>query len=164
MAETRQHPSVTRVETVLRAHGATGEVRWLDEATPTAAAAAAALGIEVGAIANSLVFTLDDEPILVMTSGGHRVDTAFLGEQLGGTLGRASADVVREATGQVIGGVAPTGHPAPLRTFVDVALNAFPVVWAAAGHPHTVFPTSYDELLRITGGAPVEVEPTPSPN
>lgn len=158
MAETRQHPSVARVETVLRGHGATGEVRWLDEATPTAAAAAAALGIEVGAIANSLVFVLDDEPILVMTSGGHRVDTAFLGEQLGGTLGRASADVVREATGQVIGGVAPTGHPAQLRTFVDVALKGFPAVWAAAGHPHTVFPTSYDELLRITGGVPVEVE------
>jgi prolyl-tRNA editing enzyme YbaK/EbsC (Cys-tRNA(Pro) deacylase) len=159
MASGRQHPTVTHVEAALRERGAMGEVRWLDEATPTAASAAAAIGIEVGAIANSLVFTLDDEPILVMTSGGHRVDTAFLGEQLGGTLGRASADVVREATGQVIGGVAPTGHPAPLRTFVDVALDEFPQVWAAAGHPHTVFPTSYDELLRITGGTSVAVEP-----
>ncbi|MEO8907362.1 MAG: YbaK/EbsC family protein, partial [Microbacteriaceae bacterium] len=155
----REHPSVARVVEILREHGATGEVRWLDEATPTAVAAATALGIEVGAIANSLVFTLDGAPILVMTSGGHRVDTAWLGEQLGGKLGRASAEVVREATGQVIGGVAPTGHPAPLRTLVDTALGDFPVVWAAAGHPHTVFPTTYDELLRITGGAPVTVAP-----
>jgi len=159
MAVNRQHPSVSRVESALRERGAAGEVRWLDDATPTAAAAAAALGIDVGAIANSLVFTLDDEPILVMTSGGHRVDTGWLGEQLGGTLGRASADVVREATGQVIGGVAPTGHPAPLRTFVDVALNDYPAVWAAAGHPHTVFPTTYDELLRITDGASIAVVP-----
>lgn len=164
MESVRQHPTVTHVESVLRERGAMGEVRWLDEATPTAAAAAAAIGIEVGAIANSLVFTLDDEPVLVMTSGGHRVDTSFLGEQLGGRLGRASADVVRAATGQVIGGVAPTGHPAPLRTFVDVALDDFPVVWAAAGHPHTVFPTSYDELLRITAGTSVAVEPSGSAN
>ncbi len=134
-------------------------MRWFEEATPTAASAAAELGVEVGAIANSLVFTLDGEPILVMTSGGHRVDTAWLGDQLGGKLGRASAELVREATGQVIGGVAPTGHPAPLRTLVDTALGDYPVVWAAAGHPHTVFPTSYDELLRITGGTPVTVVP-----
>jgi prolyl-tRNA editing enzyme YbaK/EbsC (Cys-tRNA(Pro) deacylase) len=155
----RDHPSVTRVVEALRESGALGEVRWFEEATPTAAAAAAVLGIEVGAIANSLVFALDDVPILVMTSGGHRVDTAWLGEQLGGRLGRASASMVREATGQVIGGVAPTGHPAPLRTLVDRALGDFPVVWAAAGHPHTVFPTTYDELLRVTGGVPVTVAP-----
>jgi len=155
----REHPSVTLVTDELRAHGITPRVRWFETATPTAASAAAELGVEVGAIANSLVFTLDDEPILVMTSGAHRVDTAWLGERLGGTLGRASADVVRKATGQVIGGVAPTGHPAPLRTFVDTALADYPVVWAAAGHPHTVFPTTYAELLLVTGGAPIEVTP-----
>jgi prolyl-tRNA editing enzyme YbaK/EbsC (Cys-tRNA(Pro) deacylase) len=158
VAVNREHPTVALVVDVLRSKGATGEVRWLDEATPTAAAAAAALGIEVGAIANSLVFTLDGEPILVMTSGGHRVDTAWLGEQAGGTIARASAETVREATGQVIGGVAPTGHPAALRTFVDPALGDFPVVWAAAGHPHTVFPTTYSELVRITDGTVVTVE------
>jgi prolyl-tRNA editing enzyme YbaK/EbsC (Cys-tRNA(Pro) deacylase) len=152
------HAAVHAVERELRSHGITGEVRWLDEATPTAAAAAAALGVEVGAIANSLVFTLDGEPVLVMTSGGHRVDTAYLGEQLGGTLKRASAETVRGATGQVIGGVAPTGHPAPLRTWVDVALTAFPQIWAAAGHPHTVFPLDYAQLVELTGGVEVEVE------
>lgn len=159
MAGTREHAAVARVQAALSEHGIDPEVRWFDEATPTAASAAAELGIEIGAIANSLVFMLDGAPILVMTSGGHRVDTAWLGERIGGTLGRASAEVVREATGQVIGGVAPTGHPAPLRTFVDTALADFSVVWAAAGHPHTVFATSYAELLRVTGGTPVEVVP-----
>ncbi|QDZ14809.1 YbaK/EbsC family protein [Humibacter ginsenosidimutans] len=153
------HAAVQAVERQLRSHGITGEVRWLDEATPTAAAAAAALGIEVGAIANSLVFTLDDEPVLVMTSGGHRVDTAHLSELLGGKLRRASAETVRAATGQVIGGVAPTGHPAPLRTWVDTALREFPEIWAAAGHPHTVFPLTYQQLVELTGGTEVEVEP-----
>jgi prolyl-tRNA editing enzyme YbaK/EbsC (Cys-tRNA(Pro) deacylase) len=148
------HPAVSLVETALRAAGATGEVRWLDDAVRTAPEAAAALGIEVGAIANSLVFTLDGAPLLVMTSGSHRVDTAWLGEQLGGTIKRADAELVKQATGQVIGGVAPIGHPQPLRTVVDTQLADFPEVWAAAGHAHTVFPTTFDELVRITSGDP----------
>lgn len=154
-----QHPSVDRVLAELRAGGVGGDVRWFDDATPTAVHAAEALGVEVGAIANSLVFTLDGDPVLVLTSGAHRVDTVWLGEQLGGRLKRADAATVRAATGQVIGGVAPVGHPAPVRTFVDTALAAFPEVWAAAGHPHTVFPTSFDELVRLTGGTPTAVEP-----
>ena len=157
------HPAVDRVRVALQKQGIDPEVRWFDDAATTAVAAAAALGIEVGAIANSLVFTLDDSPLLVMTSGAHRVDTAWLGEQLGGTIGRADAALVKLATGQVIGGVAPIGHPAPLRTIVDTALADFPQVWAAAGHAHTVFPTTYDELVRITGGEPHAVEPAQSP-
>ncbi|TFD30735.1 YbaK/EbsC family protein [Cryobacterium cryoconiti] len=153
------HPSVDRVREALRAQGLDPEIRWFDDAATTAAAAAEALGIDVGAIANSLVFTLDGEPLLVLTSGAHRVDAAWLGERLGGTIGHASKDVVRQATGQVIGGVAPLGHPSPLRTLVDVALAEFPVVWAAAGHAHTVFPTTFDELVRITDGEPTAVAP-----
>ncbi|HEU4807482.1 MAG TPA: YbaK/EbsC family protein [Homoserinimonas sp.] len=156
MANT-EHPSVLRVREALAAHGLTPQIRWFDEATTTAQAAADALGIEAGAIANSLVFALDGEAVLVLTSGAHRVDTDWLGRQLGGTLGRASKELVKQATGQVIGGVAPVGHPARLKTLVDVALAEYPVVWAAAGHAHTVFPTSFDELLRITGGEPTSV-------
>ena len=152
------HPAVDRVVAALEEHGVDGRPRWLPDAARTAVEAAAALGIEVGAIANSLVFTLDDSPLLVMTSGAHRVDTAWLGEQLGGTIGRADAALVKLATGQVIGGVTPVGHPAPLRTVVDTALADFPEVWAAAGHAHTVFPTTYAELLRITGGEALSVE------
>jgi prolyl-tRNA editing enzyme YbaK/EbsC (Cys-tRNA(Pro) deacylase) len=147
-----EHPAVVRVRGALAGHGLTPEIRWFDEAATTAQAAADALGIEVGAIANSLVFALDGEAVLVLTSGAHRVDTDWLGNKLGGTLGRASKELVKEATGQVIGGVAPVGHPAPLRTLVDVALADYPIVWAAAGHAHTVFPTTFAELLRITGG------------
>lgn len=154
-----EHPAVLRVREELASHGLTPEIRWFDEATPTAQAAADALGIEVGAIANSLVFALDGEPVLVLTSGAHRVDTEWLGNRLGGTLGRASKELVKQATGQVIGGVAPVGHPNRLRTLVDAALADYPVVWAAAGHAHTVFPTSFDELLRITGGEATSVSP-----
>lgn len=135
-----------------------GEVRVLPESAPTAAAAAAQLGCEVGAIANSLVFDADGAPLLVMTSGAHRVDTSKVAALVGAAaVGRAGAQSVRAWTGQVIGGVAPVGHPAPIRTLVDAWLGKYDVVWAAAGHPHAVFPTSFDELLRITGGTPAEV-------
>ena len=152
------HPTVVRVTEALRAVGATGEPIALDDAAPTAVAAATQLGCEVGAIANSLVFEADGHPLLVMTSGAHRVDTLKVASVLGvERVRRADADFVRKHTGMAIGGVAPVGHPHPLRTLVDVDLARYPVVWAAAGHPHTVFPTSYDELLRITGGQPAEV-------
>jgi len=131
------------------------EVIRFAEGTHTAKAAAAALGIEVGAIANSLIFWMADAPLLVMTSGRHRVDTDALAEQLGeGPIERATPEQVRAATGQVIGGVAPLGHPAPIRTIVDVALADHERLSAAAGTADTVFMLTYDELLRITGGEP----------
>lgn len=154
-----QHPAVEKVRAALAAHDLHPELTWLSDAATTAKSAAEAQGIEVGQIANSLIFTLDDEPILVMTSGAHRVDTQWLGEQLGGLIGRASKEVVKEATGQVIGGVAPVGHPQPLRTFVDTALAQHTEIWAAAGHAKTVFPTTYEQLLRITSGTPTAVTP-----
>ena len=153
------HPAVELVEAHLREAGIEPATRWLDESAPTAAAAAEALGIEVGAIANSLVFVLDGAPLLVMTSGSHRVDTAWLGEQLGGPIKRADAETVKQATGQTIGGVAPIGHPTRLRTIVDIELANYPQLWAAAGHAHTVFPLTYVELVAITGGEEHPVEP-----
>ncbi|WP_375498208.1 YbaK/EbsC family protein [uncultured Jatrophihabitans sp.] len=153
------HPNCVAVDGILTAAGVPGRVRVLDEAAPTAAAAATLVGVEVGAIANSLVFaTVEDEPLLVLTSGAHRFDTGKVAA-LGGTtaLHRASPDFVHAATGRRIGGVAPVGHPAPLRTVVDVALREFDVVWAAGGIPHAVFPTTFAELVALTGGAPAEV-------
>src|SRR5215469_5739868 len=148
----------SRFADALKSLRVTGEVRELPEPAPTAAAAAAQLGCEVGAIANSLVFDADGAPLLVMTSGAHRVDTSRAAALIGAAaVGRADARSVRAWTGQVIGGVAPVGHPAPIRTLVDTWLAEYEVVWAAAGHPHAVFPTSFDELLRITGGTPAEV-------
>ncbi|UOQ88378.1 YbaK/EbsC family protein [Agromyces endophyticus] len=158
-AASPSHPAVDRVAAALAAEGVETEIVWFDDAVTTAQLAADALGIEVGQIANSLVFTLDDEPILVLTSGAHRVDTEWLGAELGGTIRRASKETVKEATGQVIGGVAPVGHPVPVRTIVDTDLAAYPLVWAAAGHAKTVFATTFDDLVRITGGTPRAVEP-----
>ena len=148
----------SRFAAVLRDLGVAGEVRELPESAPTAAAAAAQLGCELGAIANSLVFSADGAPLLVMTSGAHRVDTARVAGLIGvSTVGRADARSVREWTGQAIGGVAPVGHPGPIRTLVDTWLDKYDVIWAAGGHPHTVFPTSYAELIRITNGTPADV-------
>jgi len=147
------------VAAALQAAGVGGQIIVLPDAASTAALAAAALDIEVGAIANSLVFWSDDEPLLVMTSGAHRVDTKGLAERLGrGAIRRATPEQVLAATGQPIGGVAPTGHPAPLTTIVDEALAAFPEIWAAGGTPHTVFPLTFDELVRLTGGTVARVD------
>jgi len=143
---------------VLRELGVPGEVRELPQSAPTAAAAAAQLGCDVGAIANSLVFSADGAPLLVMTSGAHRVDTARVATLTGvSVVGRADARSVRTWTGQAIGGVGPVGHPAAIRTLVDTWLEKYDVIWAAAGHPHTVFPTTYAELIRMTGGTPADV-------
>ena len=150
---------VAHVQQVLRDHGVTGQVRHLADGARTAQQAAAALGVEVGAIASSLVFRVDGNPVLVLTSGAHRVDTAKVAALLGvPELAKADAAFVREHTGQAIGGVAPVGHPEPIGTLVDITLARHEQVWAAAGHPHTVFPTTYDELLRITAGTAAEVD------
>src|SRR3954452_20306777 len=119
------HPNTANVAARLRELGATGEVRELPEAAPTAATAAAQLGCEVGAIANSLIFAADGEPLLVLTSGAHRVDTAKVAAQIGAAkVKRADPEFVRASTGQPIGGVAPVGHPRPVRTLVDKWLAA----------------------------------------
>jgi prolyl-tRNA editing enzyme YbaK/EbsC (Cys-tRNA(Pro) deacylase) len=152
------HPYAEHVASELRALGVAGEVRELPEPAPSAATAAAQLGCDVGAIANSLVFSADGEPLLILTSGAHRVDTAKVAADIGvQKIGRADPDFVYAATGQRIGGVAPVGHPKPIKTIVDAALEQYPEVWAAAGHAHTVFPTSFAELVRITGGTPLDV-------
>jgi prolyl-tRNA editing enzyme YbaK/EbsC (Cys-tRNA(Pro) deacylase) len=158
MERIANHPAVLAVEQALRSKGFEPRVVVLPESAPNAQAAADQVGCEVGAIANSLIFDADGAPLLVLTSGAHRVDTAKLASELGvGSLARASKEFVYEHTGQRIGGVAPVGHPAPVRTLVDAALRAHPEVWAAAGHPHTVFAISFDELVRVTDGEVVTV-------
>lgn len=158
------HPNVQAVQDALDDAGArTGagescQVKLLPDAVHTALAAAAALNVEVGQIANSLIFNADGDPLLVLTSGAHRVDTARIAADLGlGSLKRATPEFVREHTGQPIGGVAPLGHPKPVRTLVDTALAEYDEIWAAGGVPRSVFPTTYAELLRLTAGMPAEV-------
>ncbi|WP_435744337.1 YbaK/EbsC family protein [Microbacterium sp. PMB16] len=138
--------------------GLTAQIRVLPDSARTAAAAAAAIGCDVAAIANSLVFLADGAPMLVMTSGGHRADVAALARGVGAAeIVMAPASVVRSSTGQAIGGVAPVGHPTPLPTYIDESLQEFAEIWAAAGHPHTVMPLTFEELRRITGGQVIPV-------
>ena len=157
------HPRVATVARLLEDAGASGQVRVLPAEVRTAAAAAAALDVPVGAIVNSLVFEAAGSPVLILTSGAHRVDVSKVATLLGvPTLAPASPDAVLRHTGQVIGGVAPIGHPEPIGTLVDVELARYEVVWAAAGHPASVFSTTYEELLRLTGGIPAEVGDGPT--
>ncbi len=151
--------AAARVRQHLEALGAVGEIRVLAEPVPTAAAAAAALGCDVGAIANSLIFEADGAPLLVVASGAHRVHPARLARRIGsGKIRRADPGFVLAHTGQAVGGVAPVGHPTPVRTVVDQALAAYPVVWAGGGDEHTMFATTFDELVKITGGTPADVD------
>lgn len=146
------------VQEQLAAAGVDSSIVVLPGSARTAALAASAIGCEVGAIANSLVLTADGESILVMTSGAHRVDMAVLAQAVGADdVAMASAPVVRDATGQAIGGVAPIGHPAPLRTYLDEALRGYDVVWTAGGTPHTVMPLTFAQLQSLTGGAVIRV-------
>ncbi|HTW20718.1 MAG TPA: YbaK/EbsC family protein [Mycobacteriales bacterium] len=155
------HPNAERVAQSLRAAGVPGEVRELDDSAHTAADAAAALGVPVGAIVKSLIFAADGAPVLVLASGDHQVDTSLVAAQLGaGQVRRADPELVRSATGFPIGGVAPVGHPTPLPTIVDEHLASFDVLWAAAGTPHAVFPTTYDDLVAITRGRPAPIAAT----
>jgi prolyl-tRNA editing enzyme YbaK/EbsC (Cys-tRNA(Pro) deacylase) len=154
-----EHPMITRFRTEHARLGGTGEIVILPDSVHTAVLAAQALGCEPGAIANSLLFDAVGSPVLVLTSGAHRVDTAKVAATIGvERLRRASPEFVREHTGQVIGGVSPIAHPAPVPTYLDPWLERHPVVWAAAGHPAAVFSTTYDELARLTGATVVDVE------
>lgn len=155
----QEHPSIVRFREAHARLGGTGEVVILPDSVHTAALAAEALGCEVGAIANSLLFDAAGSPVLILTSGAHRVDTATTAERIGvASLKRATPEFVREHTGQVIGGVSPIAHPKPVPTWLDRALEQYAVVWAAAGHPAAVFSTTYDELARMTGAPTVDVD------
>ena len=169
------HPSVARVRSALLAHGSSSHIHAPDDSARTAQEAAEALGVEVGQIASSIVFGLppltpeaEPHPLLVVTSGAHRVDTQRVAEFLGvPRLLRADADFVRRWSGFAIGGVSPLawladpggpiGAPDPLTIVIDTDLAQYDVVWAAAGHPHCVFPTTATEIIRMTGGTSATV-------
>lgn len=148
-----------RVRQALAERGSASQVIVTDGSARTAAEAAATLGCGVGAIGNSLVFMADGSPLLVITSGAHRVDTDALAQRLNKQkIKRASPEQVRAATGQEIGGVAPVGHPNPVETVIDRDLAGYPDVWVAAGTPYSVFRTDLAELVRITGGTVAQVD------
>lgn len=152
-------PAVERVRAALALAGLAPEIVELPGAARTAKAAAEFLGCEVAQIANSLVFraAASGSGILVMSSGARRVDTGKLALVVGEPIAKADAEFVRACTGFAIGGVAPVGHAGELVSFVERSLAAHAVVWAAAGHPNTVFRLTYEELLDLVGGRAVDV-------
>ena len=152
--------AVKRFKEAANALGVKGEINILAETARTAIDAANGLGIEVGQIASSLIFKLPSgNPLLIITSGRHRVDTELVAKNLNiPELGRADANYVKEVSGYSVGGVSPIGWTSqPEVTLIDQALNDYPVVWAASGHPHAVYPTSFDELIACTGASPMVV-------
>jgi prolyl-tRNA editing enzyme YbaK/EbsC (Cys-tRNA(Pro) deacylase) len=152
--------AVRRFQEAATKLGVKGEVNILAETARTAIDAANGLGIEVGQIASSLIFRLaSGNPLLIITSGRHRVDTALVAKNLGiAELGRADANYVKEVSGYSVGGVSPLGWISkPEIILIDEALNDYEVVWAAAGHPHAVYPTSFAELVRATGATAMVV-------
>jgi prolyl-tRNA editing enzyme YbaK/EbsC (Cys-tRNA(Pro) deacylase) len=160
MEGVKEKAAVKRVLAALHEHGVEGEVHVLSDSARTAQEAATALGIEVGQIASSLIFKLPDEsPLLIITSGRHRVDADLVAKGLGiEKLNRVDADYVKEKSGFSIGGVSPLGWISkPEIILIDEALNDYEVVWAAAGHPHAVYPTTYNELITCTGAKPMVV-------
>ena len=149
-----KNPSVQRVQQALTAAGSLTRVLALDETARTAQDAAGSIGCQLGAIVKSLVFQIDKRAVLALIAGDRQCDIKALpGElQMLGKCKRAGADFVRASTGFSIGGVAPLGHPDLLPTAVDASLGRFEIIHAAAGHPNCVFPTTLDEILRLTGG------------
>ena len=152
--------AVKRFQEAATKLGVKGEVNILSETARTAVDAANGLGIEVGQIASSLIFKLPSgNPLLIITSGRHRVDTDLVAKNLGiAELGRADANYVKEVSGYSVGGVSPLGWISkPEIILIDEALNDYDIVWAAAGHPHAVYPTTYYELIQCTGAQPMIV-------
>jgi prolyl-tRNA editing enzyme YbaK/EbsC (Cys-tRNA(Pro) deacylase) len=167
MTAQTEHASVKRVRTELESHGVTTEIRHLSDTARTAVDAANVLEVEVGQIASSIVFKIDtdqgERPLLVVTSGRHRVDTAMVASALGvPKLGRADADFVRLWSGFAIGGVSPVGwlHDGEVfqpQTIVDTALSDYKVVWGACGHTHVVCSLDFESLVKITAGTALAV-------
>lgn len=155
----KEKAAVKRVISALHDHGLESAVHVLSDSARTAQEAASALGIEVGQIASSLIFKLPDgSPLLIITSGRHRVDTDLVAKNLDiEKLDRVDADYVKDKSGFSIGGVAPIGWVSPPTVVIDEALNDYEIVWAAAGHPHAVYPTTYAELIKCTGAKPMIV-------
>ena len=160
MQDILDNSSVIRVKSYLENAGLDHQIVALSDSARTAAEAAEALGIEVGQVASSIVFKLPNgSALLVITSGRHRVDTKLVAAALGvEKLHRADADFVRDVSGFAIGGVSPVGWISPPgEILIDEALNDYGAVWAAAGHPHSVYSTTYSELIKCTGAKPMVV-------
>ncbi len=147
-------PAVKRVREILKTYNSEAIIIELEETARTANDAAKNIGTELGSIVKSLVFTISSQPVMVLISGDKFCDTKILNNVFGisGKVQRLNAESVRSVTGFSIGGVAPLGHLVEIPVAIDSALQRFNPIYAAAGHPHCVFSTTFEELKIITGG------------
>jgi len=158
VAENGPKPAVEKVQAAITEHGLDRRVIELPVHARTSQQAADALGVTVGQIVKSLVFTADDRPVLVAASGANRVDERRLGELAGGKIRRADPATVKRATGYTIGGVPSIARARALPVYVDRDLLGYELVYAAAGLPECVFPIAPQELVRATGGTVVDIK------
>lgn len=150
-------PAALKVQEALLALGIDRTLIELSVSARTAREAAEAVGVCVGQIAKSLIFTANGSPILVIASGDNRVDERKLEQLTGGKIRKADAETVKQATGFAIGGVPPLAHATPLPTYIDRDLLQHEVIYPAGGVPECVFPISPQELLRATSGQVVDI-------
>src|SRR5258708_25653482 len=155
------NPAAQRVQDLLAERGFANKVVELPDSTRSAAEAAA--GCRVEAIVKSLIFRArtTNRPVLVIASGGNRVDEAKVAEVIGQPIGKAHAAFVRDRTGFAIGGVAPIGHAEQPITVIDADLLKLPLLYAAAGTPNAIFPLTADDPLRLTEGKVADVRQDP---
>ena len=145
--------SVNRVRTWLLNAGSDAVIIELATTARSAEEAANSIGVELGSIVKSLVFSIEGDPVMALISGDRRCNTQVLPISLGidGEAVRANPDQVKRATGFAIGGVAPIAHVQKIPIVIDQDLNRFRSIFAAAGHPHFVFETNFKELIELTG-------------
>ena len=153
------HPNTLRVIAAAREAGLEITTRRFPEGTKTAADAAAAIGVSVGQIVKSLVFSVDGEIVMAYVSGANQLDEKKLAAAAGGAkCSRVDADAVRAATGYPIGGVPPFGHSTQLRVFVDPDLLQYDEVWAAAGTWNDNFGAAPADIVRVASGVVTDLK------
>ena len=150
--------SVKRVVNVLKDFDPSLKVEVLNSSARTAIDAAAALNCEVGAIVKSLLLKTDDDYILCLVSGDKRCSLNKIKKILNKKdVSMASADQVKTQTGFSIGGVSPIAHLKKIKTLIDSSLSRFENVYAAAGHPNSIFKITYNQLIKLTDGKEEEI-------
>ena len=157
------HEAVQAIKKVRAALDANGcediKIKITEDTIFTVEDACGAVGAPAEEILKSLVFMVDERPILVLMSGANRVDTRAVGREAKGKKTRmATPEYVFDNFGFKVGGVPPIGYPAQMPALLDEDLFRYPVVWSAAGTDHSFFPIEPERLLKLTGGikAPVK--------
>lgn len=153
-------PSAERFNQAALERGLTLQITVFEHPTRTAQQAADAIGCDVGQIVKSLCFVVDGAPVMVLVSGSNQLDTKKLARLMSvghKKVKRAEAEIVKQATGYSIGGVPPFGHASPMTVYIDAYLASFDEIWAAAGHPNTVFPIAPRNLIAAASATVADV-------